>query len=595
MTELGSTADPTALIPGSPDGASAMTAAWQAAAQSASRLSESVFAVSPADSWTGSSAEAFEYRRTTVADTWAAISDALAMGASACAGYETTLRWAQRQAADAIRLWTDGQVSTREAQAVHREQVRTAGGLSFVTDFVDPGEAQRDAARDLLQQARESVRAAAFEAEAQLRIAEELTPQPGLWGLVLVGTPAPAMTAATPKAVSDRLMMSLLRRLGRADGEQVRELLDLHPEWAQLLRNHPPAPALVSAWWGEQSAEAQNALLESAPAIMGSLGGLPPLVRVAANRANAASRIRDIDAELNAPSSAETDREALEQERAYLERAVNGKVQLYLYEPAERSIVEMVGTPSDSTRATLTYVPGTFTTVDSFFGSNGVQSVARWMNQNDPDIVGFVWKEGVFPGEGATPAIGSGALLGLPGAAGIMEANDPGLASEQAALLADFESEMRTSDPRLARAEQIAMGHSWGLVPITGSEGAGAHYDQVHSLAGAGMPPGWVADPHTSYNHWGYRDALSMAQELGVVWDGHNPATDAAFDSQVYSRDGDFELPIGDPTVPQVYGAGPGQPSLNATFSPVENHNLIASDRLENQQVLEDILRKVEK
>ncbi|WP_279365567.1 hypothetical protein [Microbacterium testaceum] len=255
-------------------------------------------------------------------------------------------------------------------------------------------------------------------------------------------------------------------------------------------------------------------------------------------------------------------------------------------------MIEMVGQPSDTTSATVTYVPGTFTTTDSFYG-NEVQSVARWLHGRDPNIVAFVWKEGTFPGEVAKSPYGSGVLIEVPAATGFMEANDPKLADAQAELLSGFEKEMRASDPRLSGAEQIGMGHSWGLVPITGSETDGVHYDQVHSLAGAGMPPGWAPAPGTSYSHWGYTDALSMAQQLGVVWDGQNPNTNAAFDSHVYAREGDFEVPIGDPEVPQVYGMGTEQPTFRGSLSPVENHNLIASDRAENLQALEDILRKV--
>lgn len=38
-------------------------------------------------------------------------------------------------------------------------------------------------------------------------------------------------------------------------------------------------------------------------------------------------------------------------------------------------------------------------------------------------------------------------------------------------------------------AEQTSIGHSWGLANVTSSEVAGARYDTVISLAGAGMLP----------------------------------------------------------------------------------------------------------
>ncbi|SDO74718.1 hypothetical protein SAMN04487788_0693 [Microbacterium testaceum StLB037] len=592
MTELGSTHDPVALIPGSPDGIADAAVAWRAAGQSASRLSESVFGVSPADSWTGSSAEAFEHRRTTIADNWSAMGEALTLSAAACDAYEATLRWAQEQAAEAIRLWNDGQASTRNAQIAHREQERSAGGLSIVPTFVDPGDAARIAAAEVLETARAAVEEAAAEATMQLRVAYEATPEKGLWGVLLTGGPALSLTDQTPRAASDRLILSILERLSRSDEEQVAELMKLHPEWVSLLKDHQPASEVLATWWSEQDPTVQHALLSSAPGILGSLGGLPPAIRVAANRANAAARIDVIDSALEASDVTGDDRAALERERRYLRAAVDGEVQLYLYDPERGDIIEMVGQPSDTTSATVTYVPGTFTTTDSFYG-NDVQSVARWLHGRDPNIVAFVWKEGTFPGEVDKSPYGSGVLIEVPAATGFMEANDPKLADAQAELLAGFEKEMRASDPRLSAAEQIGMGHSWGLVPITGSETDGVHYDQVHSLAGAGMPPGWAPAPGTSYNHWSYTDALSMAQQLGVVWDGQNPNTHAAFDSHVYAREGDFVVPIGDPEVPRVEGMGIEQPTFRGSLSPVENHNLIASGRAENLQALEEILRKV--
>lgn len=592
MTELGSTHDPVALIPGSPDGIADAAVAWRAAGQSASRLSESVFRVSPADSWTGSSAEAFEHRRTTIADSWSAMGEALTRSAAACDAYEATLRWAQQQAAEAIRLWNDGQASTRNAQIAHREQERSAGGLSIVPTFVDPGDAAWIAAAEVLETARAAAEEAASGAVTQLRVANEAIVESILRRFSVTGGGALALIDQAPGAASDRLAMSVLARLSHSDDDEVAQLLQVHPEWISLLKDHQPAPEVIATWWSELDPAVQHVLLSSAPGILGSLGGLPPAVRVAANRANAAARMDVIDSALESPDIASSDRATLERERQYLEDAVNGQVQLYLYDPEGRAVIEMVGQLTDTTAATVTYVPGTFTTMDSFYGEQ-VQPVARWLNRHDPNIVAFVWKEGTFPGEVGNSPYGSGVLIEVPAATGFLEANDPKLADAQAELLAGFEKEMRASDPRLSGAEQIGMGHSWGLVPITGSETDGVHYDQVHSLAAAGMPPGWGPAPGTAYSHWGYTDALSMAQQLGVVWDGQNPNTSPAFDSHVYAREGDFEVPIGDPEVPQVYGMGTEQPTFRGSLSPVENHNLIASDREENQQALEDILRKV--
>lgn len=80
----------------------------------------------------------------------------------------------------------------------------------------------------------------------------------------------------------------------------------------------------------------------------------------------------------------------------------------------------------------------------------------------------------------------------------------------------------------------------------TSAEVAGAEYDQIHSLAGAGMPGGWEADPGTTYSHWAYTDALTMIQETGTVWGGNIPANipanSSAFDSRIYEREEDFDI-----------------------------------------------------
>ncbi len=105
------------------------------------------------------------------------------------------------------------------------------------------------------------------------------------------------------------------------------------PEWVSLLKDHQPAPEVLAKWWSEQDPTVQHALLSSAPGILGSLGGLPPAIRVAANRANAAARIDVIDSALEASDVTGDDRAALERERRYLRAAVDGEVQLYLYDP----------------------------------------------------------------------------------------------------------------------------------------------------------------------------------------------------------------------------------------------------------------------
>lgn len=258
---------------------------------------------------------------------------------------------------------------------------------------------------------------------------------------------------------------------------------------------------------------------------------------------------------------------------------ITGKVQLYLYDPQSQSIIEMIGTPGPSTTTMNTYVPGTYTSVNSFY-SGGVQQVGDWLNVQDSGIVTFVWKQGSFPGE--DPATGSANLLRIG------EANDEAWALQTGGRLADFQDEVHTSSGVLAGAQQTAMGHSWGLAAVTASEVKGAQYDQVHSLAGAGMPEQWDNDRDTDYYHWAYTDALTMAQETGAVWDGNIPARESAFASRVFEREGDFTLYLPSSTAPGGVPTSP-PPSMPASTTAFDNHNLIASDRTENQRALEAI------
>ncbi len=48
-----------------------------------------------------------------------------------------------------------------------------------------------------------------------------------------------------------------------------------------------------------------------------------------------------------------------------------------------------------------------------------------------------------------------------------------------------------------------------------------------------------------------------------------------------------------EPAVPQVYGLDTRQTTFDASLRPWKNHNLIASDRSDNYEALEEILRKV--
>jgi hypothetical protein len=392
-----------------------------------------------------------------------------------------------------------------------------------------------------------------------------ITPPPS-WGVAIPDAapppPGPRWTwSARTQAMAGDAVLAPLVALVRADPSRVARLLSAHPEWEERLRTHPPSPEIVRAWWETLPPGAVAALIDGAPALIGSLGGVPPLDRVAANRVSARARLRGVEDELSgwecvleegATADLQADRRAavarLRVERDYLRGVANGDVQLYLYEPADDRIVEMFGTPGPGTTRILTYVPGTFTRVDSFYRAE-VQGVAQWMTDQDSGMVAFVWKGTDFPGDDQYPGQAGFAI-------GLLEANDPDRAAPAGEALARFQEEV-SSDPSLTHGLHLAAGHSWGLVPIAASEMRGARYDQVHSLSGAWVSDGWTPNASTSYAHWSYTDALSIAQDALLVTAGRAPDTLPAFESHLYERSTDVDVPLGGDLAPFVDPDGP--------------------------------------
>ncbi|MFC4138091.1 MULTISPECIES: hypothetical protein [unclassified Microbacterium] len=348
-------------------------------------------------------------------------------------------------------------------------------------------------------------------------------------------------------------------------------------------------PHLVAQIWASLTGDQQRALIAAGPLLLGGLAGLPPWARVAANKLNAKARIRQINRVLDAqpdPYRPLTDDELakLKAERSYLTDAVDGKFGLCYYDHKTDSIIEMIGEITPETTEINTYVPGTYTSALSFYGG-GVQQVGEWLHGRDPNIVSFVWKVGSFPGENPTTG---GADLTRIG-----EANDEDYTLGKGAQVAAFQTELHTATGP-TNADFNGIGHSWGLAAITSAEVAGARFDNVVSLAGAGMPEIWRPNPGTEYAHYSYTDILSMGQDLGLVWNGRNPDADPAFDSTVYERDGDFDLPLYSGTSPYTGTptANPA-PTIPASTKAMDNHNLIATNKPENRRGLESVLKEI--
>lgn len=386
------------------------------------------------------------------------------------------------------------------------------------------------------------------------------TARGGLGGLLSAGTLSPSLPLVAPS----------LQDLTALTENELRVLFSLHPDLVAQIQQHSSAEE-VASWWTQLSSDERQTLMLGASSLIGSLNGVSPSARVGANLLNASARQREVASEIAALKAEKTAPgfgnevaiQKLQAEQGYLQKVTAGEIQLYLYDSDSASIIEMIGTPSIATARTLTYVPGTFTSELSFY-KNEVQPVARWLTKRDTEMVAFVWKEGSFPGE--DPQQGNIDLLRIG------ESNDDERAATSGQMLREFEVGLRASSDHLAATTQIAAGHSWGLLPITEAEELDVHFDQVHSLAGAGMPENWRRDEETSYHHWAYLDILGMAQLTGQVWDGRVPQYNEIFSQHLQMRDDEplgYYVPLSDRLM--------------------DNHNLIASDRPENQEMLDDL------
>lgn len=178
---LGTTTDPKALIKGEPAQVRADATRLSDEASRVSGLAGQVDAITVAG-WEGGYGEpAYAGSRAAEQDKWAAYSDVLTTASSSLATYAGALSTAQGKAADAIAKWQQGEDATAQAVSdynasvdaynayVNRQVcVPTYGGGPVTPSvgparpgpFVDPGDALREEAQQILDDARTALEAA---------------------------------------------------------------------------------------------------------------------------------------------------------------------------------------------------------------------------------------------------------------------------------------------------------------------------------------------------------------------------------------------------------------------------------------------------
>ncbi|MBD8584128.1 hypothetical protein IFT90_06110 [Frigoribacterium sp. CFBP 8766] len=387
--------------------------------------------------------------------------------------------------------------------------------------------------------------------------------------------------------------------LRRLDGLSVVDLALLfaeNPLLAKLIAE--ASPEAVREWWdslallrplqGDGLSGAQQALLLAVPWLIGNLDGVPPLARIKANASTAAGQVvenqRMIDDIARHPLDDPRARELiaeLEQENAYLRgaAAVPPRVQLYTYDRAADRIVEMLGKwpVAGAPERVYTYVPGTSAQMKDFWKTGpGPQDLSgRLMADDGVDSVAFIYKDGRFPGGGdqVFPAERKSLVAALA------QANSSPFARESGERLASFRAGLDVGGAAAGSPapRSVGIGHSWGTANILASELAGARFDHVVSLAGAGVVPEWAGSPGTEYDSFRYDDALGVVQATGIVYRHRNPQYLGEFEQHEYDSFADRAMEWNSPAILRLAAL-------------LTNHALIASDGPGNDEVVSDIL-----
>ncbi len=167
MAELGQTTDPHALVPGRVEAIVDAVHRLRDYGDCLCQAGEGLRRIDTRDGWSGAASDAFHAAYEGQPQRWVIAGDAFERAAAALDIYAYALQAAQARARDAISRYSAADALSAAAVRQHGAAVaevtaRRAAGevVADVPAFVDPGEPERQAARELLEAARESVRSA---------------------------------------------------------------------------------------------------------------------------------------------------------------------------------------------------------------------------------------------------------------------------------------------------------------------------------------------------------------------------------------------------------------------------------------------------
>lgn len=228
---LGSTRDPQALVVGVPGVVEDRAAQLRQRSRGFEDLGEDLQAVRT-PSWAGAACEVFYGRYQLMPPAWFRLAQTMADCATALETYAEALRTAQSRAEDAIDRWEQGEEETRRARAAWQEATAQAlrpvngiaPGANAVGPFVDTGQALREEARQILQEARDALDQAGAGAAAVLRPQPAASPvtseagaasgRSGDWWGAGGSTQGPGWQ----RSLDDQGKVTERFRLGRAEG-----------------------------------------------------------------------------------------------------------------------------------------------------------------------------------------------------------------------------------------------------------------------------------------------------------------------------------------------------------------------------------------
>jgi hypothetical protein len=168
-------------VPGDPNAIAENAVALRSRAKAAGDAGEGLRAVDTG-AWSGAAAERFHEKFSYEPGKWFTAADAMQAGGGALDDYVATLRWAQGQAAEAVRLWNQGDAATDRARAQYESTASQAAAAGqSPPPFSDPGTADRTQAQSILVAARAQTASAGRIAARTLQDKAALAPEKSGW------------------------------------------------------------------------------------------------------------------------------------------------------------------------------------------------------------------------------------------------------------------------------------------------------------------------------------------------------------------------------------------------------------------------------